>query len=68
MQTTLLLLFAVIPAIALIWLWIYALVDLLRTPIGNQTDKLIWLVILIVASFLGSILWLFWGKNNTKIL
>ncbi len=64
MVSSVFILFAIVP----LALWVWALVDLLKTPIQNSTDKLIWLAIVLVANFLGSILWLAWGKKNTKIL
>lgn len=57
-----------IPGVALLGLWAYALVDLLNTKFDSETDKLIWIVLVIFASFVGALLWLLWGRQNKKII
>lgn len=60
----LLLLLGLIPAIGLLWLWLAALMDVIRTDIANSTEKLIWVCLIVFANVLGAILWFAWGKGS----
>ena len=50
--------------IAWLALIVYAVLDILRNSSMNQNTKLIWFVIIIVAPILGSLLYIFWGRNQ----
>lgn len=45
-------------------LWIYCLVDILRSNFKDPTMKLIWVVILLFAHGLGPLAYLILGKNS----
>ncbi|MGC9256894.1 PLD nuclease N-terminal domain-containing protein [Desulfurella sp.] len=45
-------------------LWIYALIDILKNDFKDGLTKVIWLVLVIVLPFLGSILYFFIGRNQ----
>lgn len=49
-----------------IWLIlvVYAVLDLLRNRRFSQTVKLLWIVVIFVAPFFGSLLYLLWGRNQ----
>ena len=47
-------------------LWIYCLVDILRSEFKDPTMKIIWIVILLFAQGIGPIVYLAMGKS-TKI-
>jgi hypothetical protein len=46
-----------------IGLWIYCLIDVLKNKFV-QNDKLIWILVVIFIPFIGSLLYLFIGKNK----
>ena len=46
-----------------IGLWVYCLIDILKNRF-EQNDKLIWLLVVFLVPFLGSLLYLFIGKNK----
>jgi uncharacterized membrane protein len=50
--------------LSLIWfiLWIVALVDCLRS---NNPNKLVWVIVIILLPFLGSILYFALGRSRT---
>jgi len=54
------LIFFVITAI----LVIYALLDVLKNPGLNGNTKLLWIIIIILLPIIGSLLYIFWGRNQ----
>ncbi|MDN3666025.1 PLDc N-terminal domain-containing protein [Algibacter miyuki] len=46
-----------------IGLWIYCLIDILKNKFA-QNDKIIWILVVILIPFIGSLLYLFIGKNK----
>ena len=48
-----------------IWaiLIIIALMDLFQSPLRTNT-KLLWLIVILIAPVLGSLIYLLWGKNQ----
>ncbi|WP_187264551.1 PLD nuclease N-terminal domain-containing protein [Pontibacter beigongshangensis] len=59
-EILLLLFFLGIPAI----LWLWALVDLLRSDFKNSTNKLIWVIPIIFLPVLGALLYLLIGRGQ----
>ena len=59
-ELVLLLMFLLLPAL----LWIWAIIDLLRSTFPNDTNKLIWALVIIFIPFIGSILYLVVGRNQ----
>ena len=51
-------------SLAGIILWIIALVDILRSEFSGHNDKLIWVIVVILAPFLGAILYYIIGRRN----
>ncbi len=49
--------------LSIIWfvLWIVALVDCVR---GNNPNKIVWIIVIILLPFLGSILYFVFGKTS----
>jgi hypothetical protein len=49
--------------LSLVWfvLWLWALIDCLRTPGAN---KIVWILVIILLPFLGSILYFLMGRSR----
>ena len=47
---------------AVIWLW--AIIDLLRSDFSNGINKIVWAIIIIFVPFLGAILYLILGRSQ----
>ncbi|MBX5439189.1 MAG: PLDc N-terminal domain-containing protein [Thermoflavifilum sp.] len=45
-------------------LWIWALVDIIKSRFESDTTKIIWIVVVILLPLLGSILYLIIGRNQ----
>jgi hypothetical protein len=45
-------------------LWLWALIDLLRSNFSDSTTKLIWAVVIIFIPLLGALLYLLIGRNQ----
>ncbi|MFD2839380.1 PLDc N-terminal domain-containing protein [Populibacterium corticicola] len=45
-------------------LFIWALVDVLKTNFRNDTHKILWILVVLLATFIGPVLWLVWGRKN----
>lgn len=58
-----LLMFLGLPAV----LWIWAIIDLLRSTFASETNKLIWALVIVFVPVIGSILYLVIGRNQ-KVL
>ena len=50
--------------IATLALWLYALIDTLRSDFNTGTEKLIWLLVVLFLSFLGSLMYLTIGRKK----
>lgn len=50
--------------IALLALWVFCLVDLIGSPAGavRNLPKLLWLVVIVFLSWIGCLLWFFFGR------
>jgi hypothetical protein len=57
----------VIAALVLIAVYIYGIIDVSRTPAAESRTlpKWLWLVLVLVIPVLGTVLWLFLGRNWT---
>ncbi|MFN2458210.1 MAG: PLDc N-terminal domain-containing protein [Chitinophagaceae bacterium] len=52
-------------AIAICFLiWVYALVDVLRSRFAGRNEKLIWVLVVLLFSTLGAIVYLFIGRKH----
>jgi len=49
---------------AMVGLWIYALVDVIRSEFKGENDKLIWLLLVILLPLVGTILYFTIGKDQ----
>jgi hypothetical protein len=45
-------------------LWIFALVDLIQRQFQDQTNKIVWALVILLIPFLGSILYLLIGRKG----
>lgn len=57
--------FGLIFFVAYLILFLYALLDIFKNPNLNQTTKLLWILIILVAPILGSLIYIFWGRNQS---
>lgn len=57
--------FGLIFFIAYLVLFLYALLDIFKNPNLNQTTKLLWILIILIAPILGSLIYIFWGRNQS---
>ena len=55
--------FAVISLLATMF-WIWCIVDIVRGQFKTETDKLIWLILVLVLPFMGTILYIAFGRQN----
>jgi hypothetical protein len=51
-------------SLAYFFLWVYCLVDVIRSNFKDQNMKLVWVLILLFAHLLGPIAYLILGKNT----
>lgn len=49
-------------------LWLWALIDVLRRDFKNPNDKILWIVLIIIIPWIGSIVYLAAGRKNGSIL
>ncbi len=47
-------------------LWIYCLVDVIRAEFKGESDKIIWLILIVMLPMIGSILYLTIGVKQKK--
>jgi len=59
-EVLLLMVFFLLPAI----LWIIALVDVLKSNFGDSTNKLIWVIVIILFPIVGAIIYFLIGRNQ----
>ena len=59
-EIMLILFFGLVP----LGLWLWALIDLLRSNFKNSTEKLIWAVVIIFVPVLGALLYLLIGRSQ----
>jgi hypothetical protein len=46
---------------------VYALLDIFKNPGFNLNTKLLWVIIIVLIPILGSLLYIFWGRNQSFI-
>jgi len=49
---------------AMVGLWIFAIIDVVRSEFKGENDRLIWLLLVILLPFLGTILYFTIGKDQ----
>ena len=47
-------------------LTIWALVDILKSNFADSNSKLIWVIVVLVANLIGSLVWLLWGRKTQR--
>jgi hypothetical protein len=52
-------------ALGIVWLilMIYALLQVIKSNVPTNT-KLLWIIVIVVAPVIGSLIYLLWGKDN----
>ncbi|MEM6842931.1 MAG: PLD nuclease N-terminal domain-containing protein [Bacteroidota bacterium] len=45
-------------------LWLFALIDVLRSRFRNDADKIIWVLVVLFLQFLGAIIYFAVGRNQ----
>lgn len=56
-------LFAILGVIGLI-VWIWALVDAIKNPALNDSERIIWVVVIVLLQLLGAIIYLIVGRKG----
>ena len=46
---------------------VYALLDIFKNPNFNFNTKLLWVIIIVLIPILGSLLYIFWGRNQSFV-
>jgi len=59
--------FLVTMALGALGLWIFALVEIIRSEFKSDTDKIIWFLIVFFFPFVGSIIYFFAERNKLNI-
>ena len=58
---------ALMAYIPLLLLWIWALVDCLRREFRGANDKLIWILVILLANWLGALIYLIVGRPRGTV-
>lgn len=48
-------------------LTVYCIIDIISSTFPDQTNKLLWIIIVLLAPLIGSLLYLVWGRHQ-KVL
>ncbi|WP_029069768.1 PLDc N-terminal domain-containing protein [Jonesia quinghaiensis] len=59
-----LVLFSYVLPVVGIAVWVWAILDFVKTRIPRRSTRILWALIVFVGNILGSILWLAWGRRN----
>ena len=57
-------LFVVLIAIAMFAFWVWTLIDAIKGNFKGENDKIIWILVIVLAGILGSIIYLAVGRKN----
>ncbi len=52
--------------LAIFALWIWAIIDVIRSDFKDSTTKIIWIALLIFLPFLGAVIYPFVGRSTKK--
>ncbi len=44
--------------------WVWSLIDVIRSDFKGENDKLIWILVIVLAGILGSVIYFFVGRKN----
>lgn len=56
--------FGLVFFIAWVLLVVYALLDIMRNTNFNNSTKLLWIIVILIAPILGSLIYIFWGRTQ----
>ncbi len=60
-------LFMLLIGLGCVVLWFYCLIDVIKAEFKGESDKVIWLVLIVMLPMIGSILYLTIGMNQKKV-
>lgn len=63
---SLLTVFLILLSISCFIIWVWAIVDIIKSDFKDSVTKLVWLIVVIAFSFLGTILYFIFGRE-TKV-
>ena len=49
-------------------LWIYALIDCVKREFPGENEKLIWILVIVLANWIGALIYLFVGKPKGRLV
>jgi len=52
---------------ALVGFWIFALIEIIQRPFYNDTEKVVWLLLVLAVPFLGTILYFSLGRKQLQL-
>ena len=55
--------FAIVGCVGLVF-WIYALIDVVKREFPGENDKLIWVLVVVLASWIGALIYWFVGRSK----
>lgn len=58
-------LFWILLAVVAFVVWLWALVDAIRNPALDSNERLLWVLVIVIAQFIGAIIYFIIGKNKT---
>lgn len=58
-------LFWILFAVAAFVVWLWALVDAIKNPALDSNERLLWVVVIVVAQLIGAIVYFIIGKNKS---
>jgi hypothetical protein len=59
-----LIIFSLVVGLGGLIIWIYALVDIVKSEFRSPNDKIVWVLIVLFATLIGAILYLAIGRRN----
>jgi hypothetical protein len=54
----------ILPVLVLFILWLWTLIDALRSTFKSDTEKLMWVMLIVFLSIIGAILYILIGRNQ----
>jgi hypothetical protein len=52
--------------VAALGVWIYALVDAIKNPALESNERLIWILVILLANWVGALIYLFAGRKRKR--
>lgn len=60
-----LLLVALVIGLLVLVFWLWALIDAIRNPALSDTERIVWITVILLTSWLGALIYLFIGRKGS---